>query len=310
MKKSYRFMKTTRTVLSLTVVVATTATPVLAQDPVLAGQAVVQAQPVEGAAFGMVPGMAGPSKEKLGGAKQFQLVSIYAMEIRRLSATVKLEDAQKTKLTIGSKGLAKKKSQEFVKNMMGMAMGMPIGGAAPAAKPSNDEPEVKFTEVKSFSDIDENTRLMLDGGFSPESKPYDDADWLKLVKAVLKPEQYTQYEQTIAANKIKMDKAIADAGAAEISLELALSKDQESKLSALVLEQISKPKNVTGLAAQALLALQMEGKQFVVELAKVDSTKLRNILNPQQFEQVNLKLDVYKSILDQMNPDIPVEGKQ
>ncbi len=52
--------------------------------------------------------------------------------------------------------------------MMGMGMGMPVGGAAPAAPPKNNEPEVKFVEVKSFDDIDANTKTMLDGFVSPE----------------------------------------------------------------------------------------------------------------------------------------------
>ncbi len=311
--RRYCSLNASKTMMSLTLVISSMATSLVAQVPVLDGEA-LPAQPVHGAAFGMVPGMAMPSKEKLGGAKQFQMTSIYSMEIRRVNAAVKLEDPQKTKLTIGAKGLAKKKSQEFVKNMMGMGMGMamPIGGAPPAAQRKNDEPEVKFAEVKSFADIDANTMVLLEGGMSPEAKPYDDADWLKLVKAVLKPEQFTKYEQVIAANKIKTDKAMVEAGVAEFSLDLALSKDQESKLTSLVLEQMAQAKRIPGIADQVMMAMQMEGKQLTLELTNVDSSKLQSILTPQQFEQVNLKLGILKSIVDQMNPDIlgaPIEGK-
>ncbi len=60
------------------------------------------------------------------------------------------------------------------------------------------------------------------------------------------------------------------------------------------------------------MAMQMEGCQLILELAKIDSAKLRSIFTAPQFEQVNLKLEVLKSVVGQMNLDIqvaPLEGK-
>ncbi len=306
MQKPGRFIRVKRNALALALVVVPMSTTLIAQDPIP-----VPAQVVQGGAFGLATGIDMPSKEKLGGAKQFHLLSIYAMEIRRLDAAVKLEDAQKTKLSVGAKGLAKKKSQQFVKTMMemGLGAGMPGGGAVPAAPPKHDEPDIKFVEVKSFTDIDANTKQMLDGGFLPEGKPYEDADWLKLVKSILKPEQTTKYEQVIAANKLRTDKAMVDAGVAELSLEMGLTNDQQSKLKGLVLEQITKneprPSNLLSVS------LQIEGKQFTMELAKVENTLLRDALTPQQFELISLKLDNLKNMLNQMPAEmlgLPAEG--
>ncbi len=91
---------------------------------------------------------------------------------------------------------------------------------------------------------------------------------------MLKPEQYTKYEQVLAANKLNMDKALFDAEVAQLSKELALSKDQESTLTALVLERLAKdkhgPEASEGLMALQM-AMQMEGCQLILELAKIDS---------------------------------------
>lgn len=316
MKKSVCFPQATRMVLSLALGV-TMATFSLAQEPLPAAQ-VVPAMPVPGGGFGAVPGLPMPSKEKLGGAKQYQLLSIYAMEIRRIDAAVKLEDAQKTKLNVGAKGLAKKKSQEFVRNMteMGWGMAIPIGGAAPAAKPEDAEPNVTFSEVKSFADIEETTKQMLDGGFAPETKPYDDPNWNKLVKAVLKPEQYSQYEQAIATQKLNADKAMVNAGVAALSLELVLNKDQENKIAELVLEQMAKPKAAPGTDSPAeagfVMVIGMDGSRFKMELAKVEPKLLREVLAPEQFELLEFRLSSLRQTFNMMNGDaieLPDEGK-
>ncbi len=92
--KRHCFKNATRTMLSLTLVITSMATSMIAQDPVLDGQA-IPVQPAQ--AFGLSVGVEMPSKEKLGGAKQFYMMRVYAMEIRRVEAAAKLEeDAQKT----------------------------------------------------------------------------------------------------------------------------------------------------------------------------------------------------------------------
>lgn len=259
------------------------------------------AVPVQGGvAIAAVPGMGMPSKEKLGGAKQYQLQCMFALEIHRIDAAAKLEEAQKTKLTIGAKGLAKKKAQEWANSMFAMMGGNPANGPL-AAKPKDNEPEIKAAEIKSFADIDAETRAYL-GEMLLQEKLYEDADWLKMVKSVLKPEQFTKAEQTITAYKANAEKAMVDAGVAELSLELALSQDQASKLSAIILEHFAKPKPAqvnNGPMVDMSFAMP-EGFKFNMELGKLDSKLISQILDPQQFELLELKLASYRVMGAQM----------
>ncbi len=89
---------------------------------------------VQGDGPTIAPAMMGmPSKEKVGGAKQFQLLNLYTIEVSRIDAVAKLDDAQKSKLTAAVKELAQQKAQEFAQSMDAMMDGvvMPVGGAAP-----------------------------------------------------------------------------------------------------------------------------------------------------------------------------------
>ncbi len=308
MKKIFCLMNLTVCLSTLIIVVAPLATTLVAQVPIPAGAIEVQG-------VGIPMGM--PSKEQMGGAKQYHLLNLYAVEVSRISTAVKLEDAQKSKLVVGAKGLAKEKTQEFVKSMgMGMMAGavMPVGGA-PAArpKPKDNEPLVKLAEVKSYADIDVNTKFMFDDTFNPEAKPHEDADWQKLVKSILTPDQYLKYEQALAAQKQNVDKAMVAAGIASLSVDLVLRQDQESKLAALVLDQLAKPKpapNSDDRAAMGMTFIGGQGLRFMMELAKVEPQKIRDVLDPQQFELIDLKLGMCRGMATMTGAiAVPVEQK-
>ncbi len=305
MKKQNSLMSIALSLITLVFAIVPLASTLVAQVP---AQAIpVGANEVQAGGIAGAPGMAMPSKEKMGGAKLYQLLNQYAIEIGRIDAAVKLEDAQKSKLTDGAKGFAQEKAQEFARNMGAMMTGgvIPVGGTAAAVAKSNEQP-VKFDEVKSFSDLDMTTKMMLENMFSPEVKPHDDADWLKLVKSVLKSDQYLKYEQAIAAQKQNKDKAMIDAGMATLNVDLVLSKDQESKLTALVLEQMAKPKPEPRSDAAGMVHVvgDTEGMRFFMEFAKVDSKKIRDVLDPQQFELLDLKLENYRRFAADMVPGV------
>ncbi len=287
-------------------------TRLAAQNPVPAQAVPVGAFEVQSDGIAVAPGMGIPSKEKVGGAKQYQLLNLYAIEISRIDTVAKLDDTQKSKLTVGARGLAKEKAQKFARSMDSMMGGvvMPVGGApALPSKPKADEPPLKLDEVKSYADVDMNTKFMLENGFLPQADHREDADWLKLVQSVLKPEQYVKYEQAIAAQKQIIDKTMVNAGMAMLSVDLVLNKDQESKLTALAMEQLAKPKTESNSGDPAMMSMVvagMEGLTFFMELAKVDSKKIREVLDPQQFELLDLKLEHCRRIAAEMPPAVIV----
>ena len=245
------------------------------------------------------PAMAMPSMGKITGAKHYQLQQIFAIELRRIDSAVKLDDAQKTKLTVGAKGVAKKLAQDFAAGLDGMmAMGPDVGGnlggpvGAPPQKPNGKAKEVQMEEVKKFADIDPNAMMMLE--LPSSNKPTEDPNWIKIVKSVLTPEQHHKLEQARAADKEKADRAMVEAGVSGLSVELFLSKEQEAKLIALVLEQMKKPKEKS---ASLLGMIQINGMAFNSQLAEIDSKLLQGVLDPQQFELAEFKLTQTRQML-------------
>lgn len=246
-------------------------------------------------------GMAMPSMGKITGAKHYQLQQIFSIEIRRIDKATKLDDAQKTKLTVGAKGVAKKLAQDFGTTLGDMmAMGPDIGGnlggpvGVPPKKTNAKAKEVQMEEVKKLADIDPNVMMMLET--PTPNKPTEDPSWTKIVKSVLTPDQHTKFEQVRAADKEKTDRAIAEAGVAGLSAEIFLSKDQEAKLIALILEQMKKPKEKsTSLLDGGMLP--MEGMAFYSKLVEIDSKRLQEVLDPQQFELTEFKLTQTREML-------------
>ena len=247
------------------------------------------------------PAMAMPSMGKITGAKHYQLQQIFAIEIRRIDSAAKLDDAQKTKLTVGAKGVAKKLAQDFGTTLGDMmAMGPDVGGnlggpvGAPPQKPNGKAKEVQMEEVKKFADIDPSTMMMLET--PTPNKPTEDPNWTKIVKSVLTPDQHAKLEQLRAADKEKADRAIAEAGVAGLSVEVFLSKDQEAKLIAMVMEQLKKPKEKASSPFDGGM-LPMEGMTFYSKLVEIDSKRLQEVLDPQQFELTEFKLTQTREML-------------
>ncbi len=101
----------------------------------------------------IAPAMMGmPSKEKVGGAKQFQLLNLYTIEVSRIDAVAKLDDAQKVKTNRRSKRACTAKGAR-VRPKHGRDDGrssLPVGGAAPLpSKPKAKEPPLKLEESRA-----------------------------------------------------------------------------------------------------------------------------------------------------------------
>ena len=277
---------------------------VVAQDavqnkPVPVGAVPVGAYDVQAADVAAAPVVGMLSKEKIGGARQFQLLNLYAIEIARIDATVKLDDSQKSRLNAGIKDLAAAKAQEFARNTAAMMGGgvMPLDGVpALPPKPKADETPLKLEEVKSYADVDVNIRFLLEDMFFPQASHREDAEWKELVQSVLNKEQHARYEQGIAAQKQNKDKTMVAEGIAILSVDLVLSKDQEAKLTAIAMEQLAKPKPAPPGADAAIMGVVygMGGQAFYAELAKVDPKKIQDVLDPQQFDLLDLKLENHR----------------
>ncbi len=126
---------------------------------------------------------------------------------------------------------------------------------------------------------------------------------------MLKPEQHAKYEQAIAAQKKVVDKTMVDAGIAVLSVELVLSNAQASQLTALVMEQLATAKPaatvaedpaMVGMAIPGMILPGMNGASFSMALAKVDTKKIRDVLDPQQFELLDLKLENHRRFAVEM----------
>ncbi len=219
----------------------------------------------------------GVDPAKMAAAKRFQLAQDFAVEIDEITRVCKLDKKQVLKLKIGAKGAAKKLVAEWRK-MTAQQFGMEPPVAADEQADKNQD--VDEVEVKDADEIDEMTLQMLQfSGGNPyrSSKPTESEFWTKTVASVLTQPQTEQLESYQKKRSDAKNNARLAMVMETLTIELALTADQRTKLETMVATQFED--------AEINCNLMYEPYLIYYYASKVSSTELEELLSANQHQK-------------------------
>jgi|GEM_PF-6160570 len=271
---------TTRPVCSLILLAVLAANSVaLAQDEKEAVEEVQEAVQAQAAQPAMPMG---PDVNRMVAAKRFQLTQVFAVEVDEIQRVCALDDAAKTKLTVGAKGAVSKLTAKWKKEN-GAKLGM-MGGDVDADGGKQSDADADATievEIRDADEIDDRTAQMLtmdpDGNPFNAVAPTDDKFWKKTVNAVLTADQVKEWKEFRKSRDREKRLSLIDTAIRTIKVELCMSDEQSEKLLEVVSPVILEEKFSCPAFFEPFLVYY--------HASKVDEAKLREIFSPAQFQQ-------------------------
>ena len=220
---------------------------------------------------------------KLIAAKKFQLTRQYAVKIAEIDRVCGLDENQKVKLEVASKGATEETLESFEKqwkkqNLFGELV----------ANINNDNDDDKKKKPIAINDVDEiDTQTLLDLAWkkSRNRKKLVGIDvpiWNRAVESVLDDEQQKKFKAHAEKQKLARGNARADAFVASMRIELSLSDSQ--------LDEFDKLVRPTFLERDIDVNWQYDFIGTLYLGSKHDKKKMKKLLSEDQYSILTLVL--------------------
>ena len=168
-------------------------------------------------------------------AKKFQLSRQYAVKIAEIDRVCGLDEKQKIKLEVASKGATGEALESFAKQRKEQ---INFGGFfGRIGNDDDDKKKKKPIVVNDVDEIDKHTLMDLAGKTSRNRKKLVGIDvplWNRAVESVLDDEQQKKFKAHVEKQKLARGNARADAFVASMRIELSLSDSQLDEFDKLV----------------------------------------------------------------------------
>ena len=216
-------------------------------------------------------------------AKKFQLSRQYAVKIAEIDRVCGLDEKQKIKLEVASKGATGEALESFAKqrkeqNNFGGFFGR-IGND------DDDKKKKKPIVVNDVDEIDKHTLMDLAGKTSRNRKKLVGIDvplWNRAVESVLDDEQQKKFKAHVEKQKFARGNARADAFVASMRIELSLSDSQ--------LDEFDKLVRPTFLERDINVNWQHDFIGTLYLGSKHDKKKMKKLLSEDQYSILTLVL--------------------
>ena len=216
-------------------------------------------------------------------AKKFQLSRQYAVKIAEIDRVCGLDENQKVKLEVASKGATEEALESFEKQWKEQN---PFGELVANINNDNDDDKKKKPiAINDVDEIDTQTLLDLAAKKSRNRKKLVGIDvpiWNRAVESVLDDEQQKKFKVHAEKQKLARGNARADAFVASMRIELSLSDSQ--------LDEFDKLVRPTFLERDIDVNWQHDFIGTLYLGSKYDKKKMKKLLSEDQYSILTLVL--------------------
>ena len=232
----------------------------------------------------------GVDERKLYAAELFWLRKMFAVEVFKIKSVCDLDEKQTQKLKVAVKGAAKTEFAAWEKEWNDLVKDYddnPFNNA-----PKKRQRNRKGIVIEDADEIDPEIigRVcelnLFDHTAEPNRKAIDSSFWRKTVKSVLEPEQFEKYDAYLQERKKAHLDARINAFLLRMKKDLGMSDEQSKQYDALIRPEMEKAQIIPGY---------YETFVFQSYATKYDQTKMKLVLNKDQYQLMKMLLSLSKS---------------